>query len=70
MVLKIVTDRFVLHLALDTGSFENLRIANTGQLKDLGRLDGTARYHDFALHVNGVSFGLVREINTHCLVAF
>ena len=70
MVLKIVANGFVLNLALDSGSFEHLRVANTGQLEDLWRLDGTARYHDFALHIDSVDFGLVCEVDTDSLVTF
>jgi hypothetical protein len=70
MILQIIANAFVLNLALDAGSFEYLRITNAGQLKDLWRLDGAAGHHNFALHINSVSFRLVFEIDTNSLVTF
>ena len=32
------------------------------------RLDGTARDHDFALHVDNVRFGLVYEVDTNSCI--
>lgn len=42
MVLQVIANAFVLNLALNAGGFEDLRITNTGQLKDLWRLNGAA----------------------------
>jgi len=70
MILKVVANSFVLNLALDAGSFEHLRVTNTGQLQNLRRLDSTARYHDFTLHIDSVGFGLVCEVDADSLVTF
>lgn len=70
MVLKIVANGVVLNLALDASSFENLRVSYTGKLEDLWRLNGTARYHDFPLHIDTVRCGLMDKIDTNSVVTF
>ena len=70
MILEVIANSSIFNLALDAGSFEHLRVADTGKLEDLWRLDGTAGNHDFALHTDSVGFGLVCEVDADSLVAF
>jgi len=56
VILKVVAYSFVLNLALYAGGFEDLRVTNARELKDLGCLEGAARYHNLTLHANAVGF--------------
>ena len=59
MILEVAANSFVLDLALDAGGLEDLWVTNARKLKNLGGLEGAARYHDLALHADTVGFRAV-----------
>lgn len=54
VILKVVANGFVLDLALYAGGFENLRVTDARELKNLWCLEGAARYHDLTLYAYAV----------------
>lgn len=64
MVLQILSNIGVGDLAVDSRSFENARVANSRELKNLRRRDATTTKYDLSGDVDSMLFLCVQEAGT------
>ena len=68
MVLVIGSHSFVLNLAVDPSCAEHRRVANAGELKDLGRVQSASANYDFPLRVYRVRLAPIGELHTSSFI--
>jgi hypothetical protein len=69
MILKVLTNRFILNLWLYTSLSQNLRITNARQLENGRRVDGTTSNDDFFLRIDSMLLAIADELDASSLVS-